>query len=128
MRQECRLLSLDGVGTREHDADAMRASLVACILVGSALAAEAPQSCLIVKHASTARQFFVSGANWQYVAGDFPPDMKWKSNITDRNIRKIREKGGKVIVIQPNYSMADLEQAKTACSATEKTPITPNNK
>jgi hypothetical protein len=80
----------------------------------SSAQAERP-SCLIVKHASTARQFFVSGANWQYVAGDFPKGMKWKSNIRDRDIRKIKEMGGRVVVIRPDYSADDLAQAQKAC-------------
>ena len=75
-------------------------------------------SCLIVKHASTAHQFFVSGANWQYVAGDFPKGMKWKSNITDRNIRKIKEMGGRVVVIRSDYTAEDLAQAQKACADT----------
>jgi hypothetical protein len=90
-------------------------------LGGTAWAQESrPTPCLIVKHASAAHQFLVSGANWQYVAGEFPPGMKWKSNITDRNIRKIKQQGGRVIVIQPNYTMTDLEQAKASCSQPEK--------
>jgi len=76
-------------------------------------------SCLIVKHASTAHQFFVSGANWQYVAGDFPKGMKWKSNITDRNIRKVKELGGQVVVIKPDYNAEDLAQAQKACGSNE---------
>lgn len=80
----------------------------------SAVAAD--QTCLIVKHASAARQAFVSGANWQYVDGDFPQGMKWKSNITDRNIRKIKELGGKVVIVNQNYSAADLEAAKKQCA------------
>jgi hypothetical protein len=85
-----------------------------------AVPAKADQpSCLIVKHASTARQFFVSGANWQYVAGDFPKGMKWKSNITDRNIRKVKELGGQVVVIKPDYNAEDLAQAQKTCGLNE---------
>jgi hypothetical protein len=79
-----------------------------------------------LKHASTARQFFVSGANWQYVAGEFPKGMKWKSNITDRSIRKIKELGGRVVIVPQNYSQADLEQARKEC--TEATPEVPEKK
>lgn len=82
----------------------------------SSTQAERP-SCLIVKHASTAHQFFVSGANWQYVAGDFPKGMKWKSNVRDRDIRKIKEMGGRVVVIRPEYSADDLAQARKECAA-----------
>lgn len=83
-------------------------------LYGSTCYAE-PQTCLIVKHASTAHQFMVSTASWQYVAGDFPKGMKWKSNIPDRDIRKIKNVGGKVVTLQPNYTADELAQAQKAC-------------
>jgi hypothetical protein len=92
---------------------------LAVALAVSSSAAE-PPSCLIVKHATAASQFLVSGANWRYVAGDFPKDIKWKSNIPDRDIRKIKEKGGRVVVIPETYGVADLEQAQTECKAPEK--------
>jgi hypothetical protein len=59
----------------------------------------------------------VSGANWRYVAGEFPPGMKWKSNVRDRDVRKIKELGGKVVVVGQDYSIDELESAKKECSA-----------
>lgn len=76
-----------------------------------------PSPCLIVKHASTSSQALVSGANWRYVAGDFPKGMKWKSNITDRNIRKIKEQGGRVVIVPTDYHEADLEDARKQCAS-----------
>jgi len=73
------------------------------------------ETCVIVKHASTSSQMWVSGANWRYVEGEFPPGEKWKSNITDRQIRKIKEKGGKVVVVPEKYTAADLEDARKQC-------------
>lgn len=97
----------------------MRIIAVICVLASLAAAEDQP-SCLIVKHASAARQMFVSGANWQYVAGDFPKGMKWKSNITDRNVRKIKELGGKVVVVQQSYTPEELKQAQESCKAEAK--------
>jgi hypothetical protein len=76
-------------------------------------------SCLIVKHATTSQQAWVSGANWRYVEGDFPAGMKWKSNITDRNVRQVKEKGGKVVIVPEKYSTSDLEDARKQCAATQ---------
>jgi len=45
--------------------------------------------------------------------------MKWKSNITDRNIRKVKELGGQVVVIKPDYNAEDLAQAQKACGSNE---------
>lgn len=103
---------------------------VAVSLRGSELRGSSP--CLIVKHASTSSQAFVSGANWRYVAGDFPKEMKWKSNITDRNIRKIKELGGRVVIVPTDYHAADLEDARKQCgnapekSSTAETTTPPN--
>lgn len=75
----------------------------------------AQPTCLIIKHASVSRQFWVSGANWQYVSGDFPPGMKWKSNITDAYVRKIKAAGGKVVVVPEKYTAPDLDFAQKQC-------------
>lgn len=91
----------------------MKTLLLGLFLVASS--AQAAPSCLIVKHASAARQFFVNGSNWQYVAGDFPSGMKWKSNIWDRDIRKVKKLGGKVVILKPDYTAADLDEAKKSC-------------
>jgi len=88
--------------------------LIAVLFATSCYAAD---TCLIVKHASTSDQVWVSGANWRYVEGDFPKGEKWKSNITDRGIRKIKEKGGKVVVVPAKYSTSDLEDARKQCAA-----------
>jgi len=77
------------------------------------------ETCLIIKHASVSHQLWVSGANWQYVEGDFPHGMKWKSNITDRNVRKIKELGGKVVIVPEKYSTAELQDARNQCSISQ---------
>lgn len=93
----------------------LRLLLVPVLLASSSLAAD--QACVILKHASASRQIFVSGANWQYVSGEFPAGLKWKSNVTDRYVRKIKEKGGKVVIVPQHYSAADLEDARKQCAA-----------
>jgi hypothetical protein len=75
-------------------------------------------SCLIVKHASSARQFFVDGAPWQYVAGDFPKGMKWKNGIKDGYIREVKKRGGRVVVVRPQYTPEELADAQKACADT----------
>jgi hypothetical protein len=41
--------------------------------------------------------------------------MKWKSNLTDRNIRQLKQKGGKVVIVPEKYSSIDLEDARKQC-------------
>lgn len=91
---------------------------VLVLLLSSWALADSP--CLIIRHASTARQVWVSGANWQYVEGDFPKGVKWKSNVTDRTVRKVKESGGKVVTIPNAYTPADLEDARQQCKAESK--------
>jgi hypothetical protein len=99
----------------------LRYARITFVLIGCASAVDQP--CVILKHASTARQAFVSGANWQYVSGDFPAPMKFKSNVTDRNVRKIKELNGKVVIVPENYSQVDLEDARKQCaSSSPKAP------
>jgi len=74
-------------------------------------------SCLIVKHAG-GFSAFANNANWEYVAGDFPKGMRWKGHITDRGIRKIKAKGGRVVVVGAGYKTEDLAQAQKACADT----------
>jgi len=47
--------------------------------------------------------------------------MKWKSNITDRGVRQIKEKGGKIVIVPEKYSTIDLEDARKQCAAQEGT-------
>jgi hypothetical protein len=82
--------------------------------VGNAQSNQKPP-CLIVKHAG-GFSAFANNANWEYVAGDFPKGMKWKGHITDRGIRQIKEKGGRVVVIEPKAE--NLAQAQKRCTDT----------
>jgi predicted NUDIX family NTP pyrophosphohydrolase len=93
----------------------MRNLLLLFVLVVPSFAGDPP--CLIVKHAG----IWVI-PNWQYVEGDFPEGMKWKSNLTDRNIRQIKQKGGKVVIVPEKYSSIDLEDARKQCGVRQPTP------
>jgi hypothetical protein len=94
-----------------------RMRLLSLILCLAATAQAAADSCLILKHATTSEQFWVSGANWRYIEGDFPAPMKWKSNVRDRDIRKIKELGGKVVIVPDKASLEQLEDARKQCAA-----------
>ena len=94
----------------------MRNLLLLLFLVAPSFAGD--QSCLIVKHAG----IWVIGPNWQYIEGDFPAGMKWKSNLTDRNIRQVKQKGGKVVIVPEKYSSIDLEDARKQCDVGQPTP------
>lgn len=90
--------------------------LILLLVLSAAVAfgADAP-TCLIIRHASTSHQAFVSGASWQYVEGDFPKGMKFRSNIRDNAVRKVKELGGLVFTVPTIYTPADLEDARNQC-------------
>lgn len=97
----------------------MRSLLIAVMLLAiPAMAQEkvsdkaSREPCLIVKHAS-GFSAFENNANWEYVAGDFPKDMKWKGHLTDRNIRQIKAKGWPVQILGANEEVA---QAQKRCT------------
>ena len=101
----------------------MRLLVLFAIFSSAAFATDKP-TCLIIKHASTSHQIWVSGANWQYVEGDFPKSMKWKSNVTDRTVRKVKELGGRVVIVPNEYSTVDLEDARKQCKAEDEPAAT----
>lgn len=51
-----------------------------------------------------------------YLAGDFPPGMPFRSQIKDKMVDKIKERGGRVIILDSHYTREDLENAKQDCS------------
>ena len=90
---------------------------VALVVLVALAYAERKQTCVIIRHRTVNQQLWVSGANWEYVSGDFPDEMKWKSNITDRNVRKIKELGGKVVIVNHDYTTDELKHAEENCRA-----------
>jgi hypothetical protein len=95
----------------------MRYLLLLCFFTSAFGADDGKPNCLILKHASVSHQVWVSGSNWQYVAGDFPPGEKWRSNVTDRNVRKYKTLGWNVVMVPEKYTPADLDQALKTCRA-----------
>jgi hypothetical protein len=59
-----------------------------------------------------------------YLAGEYPPGVPFRSQIKDKDVDKIRTKGGRVIILDPKYTHDDLEKAKKQCSEPEETKPT----
>lgn len=68
-----------------------------------------------VKHASEALFRWTQPQPFDYVEGDFPKGMKFHYEVGDKTIRKIKEQDGKVIIVKPDYSLAELEDARKQC-------------
>lgn len=105
--------------------------LLACILTLSVCcssqtsksdaAMAASQPCVIVK-----RHVHKFGENmsrfhphrpFDYVEGDYPSGFKWRSELSDADVRELQSKGGKMVVMKPDYQASDLEDARKQCQS-----------
>lgn len=57
---------------------------------------------------------------FDYVAGDYPAEFKWRSELGDGDVRDLQQKGGKMVVLKPDYQASDLEDAKKECQNKEE--------
>lgn len=106
-------------------------ALLSCILAVSTFCyAQTPkpdasvaqsQPCVIVK-----RHVHKFGENmsrfhahrpFDYVEGGYPSGFKWRSELSDEEVRELRQKGGKIVVMRPDYQVADLEDARKQCQS-----------
>ena len=90
-------------------------------LVASAFAADHP--CLILAAAPPPTGI----ATWSqagrqarhaliYLAGDYPSGFAFRSQIKDKDVDKIKAKGAQVIILDSQYTRADLDAAKSQCT------------
>lgn len=52
---------------------------------------------------------------FDYVEGNYPSGFKWRSELGDGDVRSLQEKGGRVVVMKPDYQASDLEDARKQC-------------
>lgn len=92
---------------------------VIALLFPSLAFAQKPQACVIVK-----RHVHKFGENasrfhphrpFDYVEGDYPSEFKWRSELGDGDVRELQQKGGRIVVMKPDYQTADLEDARKQC-------------
>jgi len=97
--------------------------VLAILIFPRILAAQTQQSCVILKRMGPADQvtshlysFGIRGKQFQYVEGEVPKGVKFHGRLTDNDVRKIQEAGGRVAVVESHYTDQDLAQARKACS------------
>jgi hypothetical protein len=54
---------------------------------------------------------------FDYVEGDYPSGFKWRSELGDGDVRELQQKGGKIVVMKPDYQLSDLEDARKQCQS-----------
>jgi hypothetical protein len=107
-----------------------RTCVVLLVLLGSGTGQEKPQAqsqpCVIVK-----RHVHKFGENmsrfhahrpFDYVEGNYPSDFKWRSELSDGDVRQLQQRGGKIVVMSPDYQLSDLEDARKQCQRSEPSP------
>lgn len=53
-----------------------------------------------------------------YLAGEYPPGVPFRSSLKDKDVDKIKAKGGRVLILDPHYTHEDLDNAKQKCEST----------
>ena len=95
--------------------------LLACVVLLSVYGYAQAQPCVIVK-----RHVHKFGENasrvhphqpFDYVEGDYPSGFKWRSELGDADVRELQQKGGKMVVMKPDYQAADPEDARKQCQS-----------
>jgi hypothetical protein len=59
--------------------------------------------------------FGIRRKQFQFVEGNLPPGVKFHGRLTDNDVRKIQQKGGKVVMMEPKYSADELREAEQSC-------------
>jgi hypothetical protein len=96
----------------------------------SALADDSP--CVVLKRMGPADEvtshlysFGLRGKQYQYVEGMFPKGMKFHGRLTDKDVREIFDKGGRIAIVEPRYASADLQQARETCHVAQEQKSAP---
>jgi hypothetical protein len=83
---------------------------------------DTPQPCVILKRMGPADQvtshlysFGIRGKQFQYVEGQLPEGVKFHGRLTDNDVRKIQDAGGRVAVVESHFTEQALEQARESC-------------
>jgi hypothetical protein len=86
----------------------------------------ATSPCVILKRMGPADQitshmyaFGIRGKQFQFVEGELPKGATFHGRLTDHDVRTIQEKGGRFFMLEPKYSVADLEEARKGCARPE---------
>jgi hypothetical protein len=59
--------------------------------------------------------FGLRGKQFQFVEGQLPKGATFHGRLTDHDIRITRDKGGRLFILEPKHSVADLDDARKEC-------------
>jgi hypothetical protein len=103
----------------------MKSTIALLLLAAAALAAApATSTCVIIKRMGPADEitshlysFGLRGKQFQFVEGELPEGIKFHGRLTDADVRKIQDKGGKVVIVESKYTDAQMADARKSCTA-----------
>jgi hypothetical protein len=81
-------------------------------------------TCVILKR-STGAVHAWQGIEFYYVEGSYPPGFNFMTNLRGRHVRKLVKMGGRMAIVEPNYTAADLELARKQCATPPTQPDAP---
>jgi hypothetical protein len=81
----------------------------------------AADTCVILKR-STGAVHAWQGIEFYYVEGSYPPGFNFMTNLRGRHVRRLVKMGGRMVIVEPNYTGADLEAARRQCAAPAAPP------
>jgi hypothetical protein len=85
---------------------------VAFLILSSACWAD---TCVILKRAANSEHIW-SGVEFQYVEGAYPPGFNFVANLHGRHVKKLVKMGGRMAILEPGYTEADLQAARKQCA------------
>jgi len=92
------------------------------LLILSAAAPAFAESCAVLASNEPAKGIATWSAEGRsqrhtltYLAGEYPTGFPFRSSIKDKDVDKIKAKGGRVIILDPHYTHEDLEKARQDC-------------
>ncbi len=101
----------------------------------SSQATHAPKaSCVILKRMGPADEitshlysFGLRGKQFQYVEGKLPKGTSFHGKLTDHDVRNLQAKGAEVIILNQNFTSAELKQARDDCRVETGQPPNQND-
>ncbi|HYY73001.1 MAG TPA: PEGA domain-containing protein [Candidatus Bathyarchaeia archaeon] len=92
-------------------------------VIPQADASQAPQaSCVILKRMArgdhTKSRWYslgMSGKQFLYVEGKLPAGFSLHHKMTDQDVRNLQGRGAQVLVLESDYTSADLQEARAGC-------------
>jgi|SRR5215469_13846784 len=59
---------------------------------------------------------------YDYIEGEYPKGMKFRSELNDKSVQQVKNAGGTIVILKPDYSRDDLNGAREQCKQFQAAP------